>query len=162
MQKNGILIPYRTTKGHNIALLRNGILTVSQIFDVEHTDARWETWKLRGAGIFVMYASAICLKRLLRLLCKVIYFRLILNQLSNFNLVLKLPIFHQIERNEISLSSNLAISVSISLLIMSIAWLFYRPMIGIGLILAALSPIIYCSMTFFNGGQNQDDTQHQR
>ncbi|GJQ82190.1 hypothetical protein Trydic_g6018 [Trypoxylus dichotomus] len=144
MQKDGIIVPYHTTRGHQIALVRNGILTVSQIFDVEHSDARWETWKLRAAGTFVLYASAVCLKRLLRLL------------------LLKLPPFHQIARDEISSSSNLAISLSVSLLIIAIAWLFYRPMIGVGLILASLSPIIYCSMAFFNPGQNQNDTQHER
>lgn len=80
MQKNGILIPYKTTRNHEIALLRDGILTVTQIFDVEHSDARWETWKLRGLGVFILYASAVCLKGLIRILRKI---NLNLKQLLN-------------------------------------------------------------------------------
>lgn len=64
------MVPYRTSKGHEIALLREEILTVNQIFDVEHSDARWETWKLRAAGVFILYASSVCLKKLLHILCK--------------------------------------------------------------------------------------------
>ncbi|KAI4464392.1 hypothetical protein MML48_3g00006703 [Holotrichia oblita] len=144
MQKNGILVPYKTTRNHEIALLRDGILTVTQIFDVEHSDARWETWKLRGAGVFVLYISAVCLKGLIRIL------------------LLKFPTFNQFAQQEISSSSNLAISLSVSLLVISVTWVFYRPMIAIGLVLASLSPIIYCSMAFFNTGQNQNDVQHRR
>lgn len=69
MQAEGSLVPYTTSKGHYIVLLRNGILSVSQMFDAEHYDVRFETWKLRAAGMFIMYASSVCLVRLLKILC---------------------------------------------------------------------------------------------
>lgn len=70
MQKDGVLVPYITSKGHSIALLRHGILTVPEMFDAEHSDVRWMTWKLRGCGVFLLYASSVCLAKLLRIFCK--------------------------------------------------------------------------------------------
>lgn len=70
MQKDGILIPYTTSKGHKLALLRHGELSISQMFSAEHFDVRLETWKLRAAGIFILYASSICLAKLIKILCK--------------------------------------------------------------------------------------------
>lgn len=64
-----MLVPYTTSKGHKIALLRHGLLSVPEMFNAEHSDIRLTTWKLRGAGVFIMYASATCLSRLLRIIC---------------------------------------------------------------------------------------------
>nr|CAH7714285.1 unnamed protein product [Callosobruchus chinensis] len=68
-QDNGFLIPYETTRGHKIALLRYGNLNINQMFSAEHFDARIETWKLRGIGIFILYASCVCLAKLLKIMC---------------------------------------------------------------------------------------------
>lgn len=69
-QKDGLLIPYVTTRKHELVLLRYGSLNIKQMFDAEHSDAKLQTWKLRAAGLFVLYASSVCLARLLRILCK--------------------------------------------------------------------------------------------
>lgn len=71
MQKDGVLVPYTTSKGHRIALLRHGILSVPEMFNAEHSDIRLTTWKLRGVGIFILYASCVCLARLLRIICMI-------------------------------------------------------------------------------------------
>lgn len=84
MQSEGSLIPYKTSKGHYIVLLRNGILSVSQMFDAEHYDVRFETWKLRAAGIFIMYASSVCLIRLLKILCNASNLIWIIKQLITY------------------------------------------------------------------------------
>ncbi|KAL3281212.1 hypothetical protein HHI36_004426 [Cryptolaemus montrouzieri] len=47
-QKDGILVPYVTSKGHEIALVRHGLLSVHEMFVAEHSDAKIETWKIRG------------------------------------------------------------------------------------------------------------------
>lgn len=70
MQKDGVLMPYRTSKGYDICLLRHGILNTAQMFNMAHSDARFETWKLRGAGMFLLYASSICLAKFLKILSK--------------------------------------------------------------------------------------------
>lgn len=70
MQKNGALLPYTTSKGHNIALLRHGLFNIPEMFSAEHSDVRLTTWKLRGAGVFLLYVSAVCLAKLLKIFCK--------------------------------------------------------------------------------------------
>lgn len=70
MQKDGRLQPYKTSKGHEILILRHGLLNIYQMFSAEHSDARFETWKLRGAGMFILYASSICLAKFLKIFCK--------------------------------------------------------------------------------------------
>lgn len=68
MQKDGTLVPYTTSKGNQIALLRHGVLGIPEMFNAEHFDIKFTTWKLRAAGLFILYASTVCLARLLRIL----------------------------------------------------------------------------------------------
>lgn len=70
MQKDGFLMPYTTSKDHQLLLLRAGVLNIAQMFREERSDAYYETWKLRGAGIFILYASFVCLARLSRIICE--------------------------------------------------------------------------------------------
>ncbi|CAH1102658.1 unnamed protein product [Psylliodes chrysocephalus] len=67
-QDNDALVPYETTGGHSIALLRQGNLNINQMFSAEHFDARLETWKFRGIGVFILYASSVCLSRILKIM----------------------------------------------------------------------------------------------
>ncbi|XP_063902975.1 transmembrane protein 43 homolog isoform X1 [Zophobas morio] len=138
MQKEGILVPYTTTKGHRIALLRHGDLSINQMFNAEHYDVRLETWKLRAAGIFILYASSICLARLI----KILFFRI--------------PLLRNIVVGDMTSSTNFAISISVSLLVIAIAWILYRPMLGAGLVAAAISPFFYCTIGMYNIAQNQN------
>lgn len=41
------------------------------------------------------------------------------------------------------IGGNLMLAVTLALLIASFAWIFYRPVIGIGLIFGAFSPFIW-------------------
>lgn len=45
------------------------------------------------------------------------------------------------------IGGNLLLAVSLTLTIASFAWIFYRPMIGAGLLLAAVSPTIWFAQT---------------
>lgn len=56
---------------------------------------------------------------------------------------------------EMTSSANLAITISLSLLVIAVAWIFYRPMLGAGLIMAAISPFLYCTFGIYNAAQNQ-------
>ncbi|KAJ3633825.1 hypothetical protein MTP99_010748 [Tenebrio molitor] len=138
MQKDGVLVPYTTSKGHRLALLRHGELNINQIFNAEHSDVRLETWKLRAAGIFILYASSVCLAKLI----KILFFRI--------------PFLKNIVLGDMTSSTNFAISVSVSLLVIAIAWILYRPMLGAGLVAAAISPFFYCTMGMYNIAQNQN------
>lgn len=138
-QKNGVLVPYVTSKGHEIALIRHGLLTVNQMFSIEHADAKWETWKIRGMGVFLMYAAIVCLAKLLRIL------------LHNA------PLLRSLISYDVTASSNFAIALSISLFVISIAWIAYRPMLGFGLMAAAISPFLYCTLGLYSTVQAQNN-----
>lgn len=70
-QEQGILVPFFTTKGHEIMLLRMGQLNVAEMFKVEHSDNKWQTWKIRGIGWFLLFASTNCLARILHIISKI-------------------------------------------------------------------------------------------
>ena len=160
-------MPYVTSKGNDINLLRHGILSVSQMFQAEHSDAHWKTWKLRGAGMFMLYVSSVCLAKFLRIICKSNVFQLCTYkkttkpQLCNCILVLRIPVLSRLVVNDITSSINFGVSVSVSLLIISVAWILYRPMIGMGLVVASISPILYYSMAFVNRGQNENEFRNR-
>lgn len=59
--------------------------------------------------------------------------------------------------SEISSSANLAVSFSIALFVVASAWMFYRPMLGLGLFMASVSPFLYSTMGLYNIAQNQND-----
>ncbi|CAG9825569.1 unnamed protein product [Phaedon cochleariae] len=131
-QENGVLVPYETSRGHKIALLRYGNLNINQMFTAEHYDSKLETWKLRGLGIFVLYASSVCLAKLHKILFQ------------------QVPILNDVLSGDPTSSNTIIFSFSLSLMVIATAWVFYRPMLGAGLIFAAISPLLYCTMGVYN------------
>lgn len=53
-QQNGEIAPYKTSKGMEIALMREVNLSITQMFFAKLFDGILETWKLRGVGLFVL------------------------------------------------------------------------------------------------------------
>ncbi|KAJ8942859.1 hypothetical protein NQ314_009921 [Rhamnusium bicolor] len=135
-QEDGVLVPYETSKGHKIVLLRHGNLNINQMFLAEHYDARMETWKLRGIGVFILYASSVCLAKLLKIM------------------FLRMPILSNIISGEATSFGNIILSISVALIVIATAWMLYRPMLGAGLLFAAISPFLYCAMGVYNAAQN--------
>lgn len=157
MQSKGVLVPYTTSKGHKIAILRHGLLTVPEMFNAEHSDVRMTTWKLRGCGIFILYASSVCLARLLRIFRTTLpnpylYKKQIFFKIS----VGRSPLLRKLIPSDVTSSANLAIAFSVSLFVISTAWMFYRPMLGAGLLMASVSPFLYHTMGFYNIAPNQN------
>jgi hypothetical protein len=70
--------------------------------------------------------------------------------------VFRIPFLKNIVLGDMTSSTNFAISVSVSLLVIAIAWILYRPMLGAGLVAAAISPFFYCTMGMYNIAQNQN------
>ncbi|KAB0798694.1 hypothetical protein PPYR_09687 [Photinus pyralis] len=136
-QENGVLVPYTTTRNHQVLLVRQGALTISQMFNEEKTDAYYETWKFRATGLFVLYAAFVCLGRLLKVsACQFSSLRSILPQ-------------------EITSSTYLTLAMSISLFVIAIAWFVYRPWVGAALVMAAVSPFVYCVMGLYSVAEHQ-------
>ncbi|XP_056645449.1 transmembrane protein 43 homolog isoform X2 [Diorhabda sublineata] len=128
---NGVLVPYETSKGHRIALLRLGNLNLNQMFSEEHFDARLETWKLRGFGFFILYASTVCMSKLIKIM------------------VFQVPLFNFFSGDSLSFG-NIVLAFSLALCVIATAWIMYRPMLGASLFFAAVSPFLYYTMGVYN------------
>ncbi|XP_012278603.1 transmembrane protein 43 homolog isoform X2 [Orussus abietinus] len=139
MLSEGTIVPYYTSHREEILLQRKHKLTVDQMFHLEHVHNYWRTWTIRGLGWLVLFLAATCLANILK--------TLILN--SNF-----LCGIIAIE------SLTMSVSMSISLLVIGFAWVWYRPVIGLCLALASVIPFIYSTIT--SGPQTQQRDNYRR
>lgn len=174
MQLDGSIVPYITTHGDEILLQRKDKISVDQMFHLEHVHNYWRTWAIRfdvlyylqynlkndnnknknklyrilsvnlktsffifrGLGWLVLFLAATCLANIIR--------TLVLN--SNFL------------RGVIAVESvNISVSMSISLLVIGFAWVWYRPIIGLCLALASIVPFLYSTVFSGHRGQQRDN-----
>lgn len=131
-QEKGSLVPYITTRDKEIALIRNGILNLNQMFHAEHWDFKLETWKLRFFGAGFIYFAVICWSRLLKIL---------LNRWT--------PSLSSIITGDATDGRNVLLAGSTALFVIALAWILHRPVMGASLILAAVSPFLYCLMGLY-------------
>ncbi|XP_014208118.1 transmembrane protein 43 homolog [Copidosoma floridanum] len=122
---NGVIEPYVTSHGHEILLLRKGEISVNQMFHLEHVDNYWRTWAIRGLGWLVMFLAATCLANILKII------------IVNSNVLCGIIAVE---------SLTMSVSISLSLLVIGFAWVWYRPVIGLGLALTSVLPFIYSTM----------------
>lgn len=112
---------YQTQAGEELLLLRAGQRGVEEVFSSEQDTNRTATWIYRLAGWLVTFLGLSCLSSLLEML---------LDQ-------------HPLVRRLVSLSpTNLhfSVSITITLLIIGVAWLVYRPLLALLLLLVAALP----------------------
>lgn len=122
-QEDESLVPYVTTKGKEIALVRYGNLNPDDMLKAEFFDAKIETWKLRFFGSCFVYFATICLAKLLKILFdKIPYLRNTISGGVDFK--------------------NFFVAGSISLFIIAMAWMLYRPIVAAGLLFTAVIPYL--------------------
>lgn len=90
----------------------------------------------RGLGWLVLFLAATCLANILR--------TVILNSTFLCGII-------AVE------SLTMSVSMSISLLVIGFAWVWYRPVIGLCLALASILPFIYSTLTSASQSQNRDN-----
>ncbi|MDH5637717.1 MAG: TMEM43 family protein, partial [Nitrospinota bacterium] len=117
-QQNGRAVGYTTSNGRVLEVLYSGFKTAEEIFAAEHTKNVILTWVIRGAGILLMYIGLM----------------LSVGQLAK--LFSWIPLLGSMVASGIALVAGL-LSVSLSFIVISVAWIFYRPTLGIGLLLVA-------------------------
>ncbi|KAI4502739.1 hypothetical protein M0802_001783 [Mischocyttarus mexicanus] len=138
MMEKGIIVPYTTSHGEDILLQRKHKITVDQMFHLEHVHNYWRTWSIRGLGWLVLFLAATCLANILR--------TVILNSTFLCGII-------AIE------SLTMSVSMSISLLVIGLAWVWYRPVISLCLALASILPFIYSTLT---ASQSQQRDNYRR
>jgi len=131
------LRPYSTEAGDELALLHSGLKSPDEVFRSEQNSNRTTTWIYRLAGWFVTFLGLSCLNNLLEML---------LDHYPLFRRVLALGVT----------SINFSVSVSLTLLIIGLGWIWYRPFVGLAfLTLGVLPYIIPVSRIMIDDRRNQ-------
>lgn len=123
-QTGSDLTAYHTEAGGNIELLETGKHPASEMFTTAQKKNTIMTWVVRLLGTILMTVGFVLLLRPLSVLADV------------------LPIAGDIVGFGTGLVA-IVLSVSISLAVIAFAWLFYRPMLGIPLVVMSVAGIIY-------------------
>uniref|UniRef100_A0A0K8U2Q2 Transmembrane protein 43 n=2 Tax=Bactrocera latifrons TaxID=174628 RepID=A0A0K8U2Q2_BACLA len=130
---NNKLLPYRTSRGVDILLVYNGELGLGEVFKREHHAQRLTTWGYRFMGWVLVFFGVTCTSKLLHIMLSRIAFLAVLAPDPQF------PV-----------GANIMLSLSLALIIASIAWILHRPMIGASLLFAAASPFLWCARSMSN------------
>ena len=117
-QTNGTLRPYPTKAGSPLLMVSNGTASAAEMFAEAKAANKVMTWILRGVGVAVMIAA----------------FGMVLGPLGVLADVL--PLFGKIVRMGTGLVAG-ALGISISLVVIALSWLAFRPLLGIGLLVVA-------------------------
>lgn len=111
---------YRAKSGYHVNLLYMGTLTPEQMFERAHFENKVLLWLLRAVGWLLMFIGLRCLFSILSVLADVIPF---LGNLVEVGLGI----------------ASFLLSFIISLLIIAVAWFWYRPMLSLVLVGAAFA-----------------------
>jgi hypothetical protein len=117
-QQGNSFVPYVTENGRTIELVYDGIKTAEEIFTSEASKNSWLTWILRLVGFVLMYVG----------------FAAILKPISTVGSVL--PLLGNVLQAGTNLIAGL-IAFVLSFTVIALAWIFYRPILGISLLLVA-------------------------
>jgi len=114
--------PFATEYG-SINLLRNGTVAAAAMYQSEHSKNTLMTWGLRLLCLVLMFVGVSLIFRPLVIVADVV------------------PFFGDILGVGVGLLA-LAIALPLSLLTIAIAWLFYRPLLGVGLLVVAAAVVV--------------------
>lgn len=110
---------YTTTVGGTIELLQTGVHSADAMFQKAHESNKMLTWILRAVGYFMMFAGLALIFRPLSVLADIV------------------PIFGTIVGAGTGLIAFL-LSTMLSLLTIAIAWIVFRPLLGIALVVVVV------------------------
>lgn len=122
-QMNNNLLPYQTLAGDPLEILYVGSLTAQEIFNKEKMSNTMLTWGLRFLGWLIMFFGFSCLTAIIT------------------TLVDWIPIVRELIGLGVCLM-NVSLAISLSLTIIAVAWIFYRPWLGITLLVLGMIPFI--------------------
>ena len=121
-QTNGVIRPYPTKAGSPILMVRSGTASAAEMFAAAKAANKTLTWILRAVGVVVMIAA----------------FGMVLGPLGVLADVL--PLFGKIVRMGTGLVAG-ALGLTVSLVVVALSWLAFRPLLGIGLLVIAAGVI---------------------
>ncbi|XP_063267937.1 transmembrane protein 43 isoform X2 [Prinia subflava] len=122
-QRGDQLIPYHTKSGDVLEILYPGDLSVEEVFQKEHESNTMKTWALRAAGWLSMFVGISLMTRIF------------------YTLVDWFPVVRDLVNVGLK-AFALCVASSLSLLTISVGWLFYRPLWALLLALLSVVPIV--------------------
>jgi Transmembrane protein 43 len=122
-QSGGVLTAFHDANGYSIALAEPGVAPAAALFQDAEKSAGRLTWILRGVGFGLMLIGFICMTRPLTMLFAV------------------LPFLESIVGTGAFLVA-FTLAVPITLLTIGIAWFAHRPLVGGGLLVAAVAALV--------------------
>lgn len=116
--------PYPTEAGDTIELVRSGVASAEAMFTAAERSNRILTWLLRGGGFLLMFVGIGMLLRPLSVLADVVPFVGNLVEAGTGFVAFLLAAFG-------------------SLTVVSVAWLFYRPLLGLSVLALAVLAVVW-------------------
>lgn len=126
-QAGGTLTTWRDTNGYSIVLAEPGVVSAETLFHEQRKSESTLTWILRGVGFVLMLVGFICMTRPLAMLAAVLP-----------------PLEWIVSTGAFLVAMTLA--VPLTLLTIAIAWMVHRPLIGGGLLAAAVGSLVLLRM----------------
>ncbi|CAH1784094.1 unnamed protein product, partial [Owenia fusiformis] len=123
-QSGNSLSKYETEAGDDLEMLYMGQLTAEQIFQKEHMHNKVVTWGVRGGGWLLMFIGFGCFTSLIT------------------TLVDWIPIVRELVAKGVT-TMNLFLSISLSLTVIALGWIRYRPLLGMTILALAATPFIW-------------------
>ncbi|KAL4220896.1 Transmembrane protein 43 [Mactra antiquata] len=122
-QINGKVLPYQTVAGDQLEILYEGKLSPKEVFGREKAQNTLLTWGIRLAGWLVMFVGFSCLTKIIA------------------TLVDWVPIVRDLVAAGVTLM-NVSLAISWSLTVIAFGWIYYRPLLGIGILAMAMTPFV--------------------
>ncbi|KAL3978265.1 serum response factor [Sarotherodon galilaeus] len=122
MQRGEQLLPFKTKSGDTLEILYLEELSAEEVFAREHQSNSMKTWGLRAAGWALMFLG-------IQLSMQIIY-----------TLVDWVPVLRELVSIGLKIFA-LCVSSSLSLIVIGVGWLFYRPLVAVALGALAVLPM---------------------
>ncbi|NXW71515.1 TMM43 protein, partial [Hirundo rustica] len=122
-QRGDQLVPYHTKSGDVLEILYPGYLSVEEVFQKEQESNTVKTWALRAAGWLSMFVGISLMTRIF------------------YTLVDWFPVVRDLVNVGLK-AFALCVASSLTLLTISVGWLFYRPLWALLLALLSIVPIV--------------------
>ena len=126
-QKGESFVPFKSSNGNSVELLQTGTYSAEEMFQKAQDDNKMLTWILRVVGFFLMMIGLNMIFKLASVVADVI------------------PILGNIVGAGTGIIAFL-LAACLSLVTIAIAWVFYRPILGVALLAVAVALIVVISM----------------
>ncbi|XP_044743202.1 transmembrane protein 43 homolog [Chrysoperla carnea] len=134
-QQGNSIVPYLTKDNVEVLMVRPLTHTLEEMFNMEHGALRHEMWKTRGFGWFLLFISTNCV-------AEIVYI-----------IVSRLPIFKNVIALDSTIYTNITVSLTTTILIISFSWIMQKPIFALGCLIMAIAPYIYFSTININTPQ---------